>query len=192
MKRAAKRAAGWQFAVALIVGILFNGATRTPLASAQNATAPNADISGSWVAKVTSPMGPLEISYRLKVVDGKISGIQTLPFGDSIIIDGQVTGDTFHFTVAIDRFGIVQNRDVNGKIVGDTLVLTPGVPCAAAGISRRSAGRRRRRGWSSSECASGLSGRRDDFPARHPNALLPRTHRGLCHLAQGRSSRGLP
>ncbi len=128
-----KRAARWQFAVALFAGILFNGATRTPLAAAQNATAPNADISGSWVAKVTSPMGPLEISYQLKVVDGKISGIQTLPFGDSKIIDGQVTGDTFHFTVAIDRFGVVQNRDVTGKIVGDTLLLTPAFPAPPPG-----------------------------------------------------------
>ncbi len=96
--------------------------------TASSAVAASADISGTWVAKVNSPMGPLEISYRLKVVDGKISGVQTLPFGDSKILDGMVSGDTFHFTVALDRFGVVQNREVTGKIVGDTLVLVPAFP----------------------------------------------------------------
>jgi alpha-galactosidase len=92
------------------------------------ATAPAGDISGTWVAKAVGPMGQMEIVYRLKVSGGKITGSQGLPFGDSPIVDGQVTGDTFHFTVALDRFGTIQNREVTGTIVGDTLVLTPAMP----------------------------------------------------------------
>jgi len=100
----------------------------TPARAEQSSAPASADISGTWIAKTTSPIGDLEIVYRLKVVDGKITGSQGLPFGDSPIIDGQVTGEKFHFTVALERFGTIQNREVTGKIVGDTLVLTPALP----------------------------------------------------------------
>jgi alpha-galactosidase len=82
---------------------------------------------------MTTPMGDLEIVYRLKVMDGKIAGSQGLPFGDSPIIDGQVTGESFRFTVALEMFGNIQNREVTGKIVGDTLVLTPALPGPPSG-----------------------------------------------------------
>jgi alpha-galactosidase len=78
-------------------------------------------------------MGEMEIVYRLKVTGGKITGSQGLPFGDSPIIDGQVTGDTFHFTVALERFGDIEKREVTGKIVDDTLVLTPALPSPPSG-----------------------------------------------------------
>jgi|SRR5450631_345607 len=97
-------------------------------AGAQNTAPSSGDISGVWIAKTTTPMGEMEIVYRLKVVDGKITGSQGLPFGDSPIIEGKVSGDTFRFTVAIERFGEIQKREVTGKIVGDTLVLTPALP----------------------------------------------------------------
>jgi alpha-galactosidase len=106
----------------------------TPARVEQSSAPASADISGTWIAKTTTPMGDLEIVYRLKVVDGKITGSQGLPFGDSPIIDGQVTGDTFHFTVALERFGNIQNREVTGKIVGDTLMLTPALPGPPPGI----------------------------------------------------------
>jgi alpha-galactosidase len=117
--------------LSLLVGFL----VVLPRMDAQN-PAPPSDISGTWVAKAKGPMGEMEIVYRLKVVDGKITGSQGLPFGDSPIVDGQVTGDSFRMTVAVERFGDIQNREVTGKIVGDTLVLTPampGPPPAAAG-----------------------------------------------------------
>lgn len=86
------------------------------------------DISGTWVAKASGPMGEMEIVYKLNVHDGKITGTQSLPFGDSPIVDGKVTGDTFHFTVELESFGNIEKREVSGKIVGDTLVLTPAMP----------------------------------------------------------------
>jgi alpha-galactosidase len=91
------------------------------------------DISGTWIAKRTSPMGEMEIVYKLKVTNGKITGSQGLPFGDSPITDGVVSGDSFHFTVELESFGDIQKREVTGKIVGDTLVLTPAFPARPPG-----------------------------------------------------------
>jgi alpha-galactosidase len=95
---------------------------------------PTLDISGTWVAKLSNPMGEMEIVYKLNVHDGKITGTQTLPFGDSSIVDGQVRGDTFHFTVELESFGDIQKKDVSGKIVGNTLVLTPAMPGPPPGM----------------------------------------------------------
>jgi hypothetical protein len=39
------------------------------------------DISGTWIAKMSGPMGEIEIVYKLKVDNGKITGTQSLPFG---------------------------------------------------------------------------------------------------------------
>lgn len=100
-------------------------------AAAQNAPASGqqtTDLSGTWVAKAQGPMGEIEIDYELKVKDGHITGRQILPFGDSPIVDGTVSGDTFQFTVALESFGNVTKREVKGKIVGDTIVLTPAFP----------------------------------------------------------------
>ena len=100
----------------------------------ENSSSSNHDISGTWVAKFSGPMGEMEIVYKLNVQDGKITGTQTLPFGDSPIVDGQVTGDSFHFTVALESFGTIQNKEITGKIVGDTLVLTPAMPGPPPGM----------------------------------------------------------
>jgi alpha-galactosidase len=109
-------------------------------AGAQNTAPAGGDISGVWIAKAPTPMGEMEIVYRLKVVDGKITGSQGLPFGDSPIVEGQISGDTFHFTVAMERFGEIQKREVTGKIVGDTLVLTPALPGPPPGAGGPGAG----------------------------------------------------
>src|ERR1039457_222662 len=92
------------------------------------------DISGTWVAKMTTPMGELEITYKLRVNDGKITGTQSLPFGDSPIVDGRVSGDTFRFVVELESFGDIQKREVQGKIVGDALELTPAMPVPPPGM----------------------------------------------------------
>src|ERR1039457_792788 len=92
------------------------------------------DISGTWVAKMTTPMGELEITYKLRVSGGKITGTQSLPFGDSPIVDGRVSGDTFRFVVELESFGDIQKREVKGKIVGDALELTPAMPGPPPGM----------------------------------------------------------
>src|SRR3954470_13370118 len=104
------------------------------------ANAQSPDISGTWIATRKSPMGEMEIVYKLNVTNGKITGSQGLPFGDSPITDGAVTGDSFHFTVELESFGDVQKREVTGKIVGDTLVLTPAFPARPAGAGGPASG----------------------------------------------------
>lgn len=107
---------------------LYQAETTRPRDGQTNATPAIFDISGTWIAKMTSPMGEMEIIYKLKVSNGKITGTQSLPFGDSPITKGEVNGDRFHFTVELEAFGDIQKREVTGKIVGDTLVLTPAMP----------------------------------------------------------------
>src|SRR5262245_23865781 len=62
------------------------------------------DISGMWVAKRQTPNGEIELVYELKVKDGKITGTQKMPFGDSPIVDGKIDGDQFEFTVEMESF----------------------------------------------------------------------------------------
>jgi len=97
------------------------------------------DISGTWVAKRQTPNGEMELVYELKVADGKITGTQKMPFGDSPIIDGKIDGDQFEFTVEMGSSGNLQKRVVTGKIVGDELRFVPampGPPQGAGGQSR--------------------------------------------------------
>lgn len=92
------------------------------------AAPPVADVNGSWSAKMTSPMGEMEIVYKLVVKDGKITGTAVMPFGESPIIDGAIDGDKIHFTVQMNMMGNTMKAEAKGKIVGDTLVLTPAMP----------------------------------------------------------------
>lgn len=117
------------------LGLLLAQFHLSSLASAQARVDSDDQLSGTWIAKMTTPMGEAEIVYRLKVVEGKITGTQSLPFGDSPIVDGEVNGAGFHFTVALESFGEIQKREVTGKIVGDTLVLTPAFPPPPPGMA---------------------------------------------------------
>jgi alpha-galactosidase len=104
------------------------GETNSSAQSGPVAARQTGNLSGTWVAKMKTPMGEMEIVYELKVVDGRITGKQVLPFGDSPIVDGTVSGDTFRFTVQLDSFGRQTKREVTGKIAGDSIVLTPAFP----------------------------------------------------------------
>jgi alpha-galactosidase len=96
--------------------------------SAQCASAQTADIGGTWIAKVTTPVGAMDFVYRLKVTEGQLSGSQVTPVGESAIVDGQIQGDQFKFTVLFDTFGAPQKLAGSGRIVGDTLLIVPAVP----------------------------------------------------------------
>src|SRR5213075_1577682 len=86
------------------------------------------DISGTWVAKRETPNGVTEMVWELKVVNGKITGTQKLPFGDAPIIDGKIEGDNIEFIIETESFGTLTKRTVTGKIVGDELHITPAMP----------------------------------------------------------------
>ena len=69
--------------------------------------------------------GEREYIFRIVVKDGKITGSQTMPFGDSPIVGGKITGDDFEFTVEAESFGNITKRTSKGKTVGDELHITP-------------------------------------------------------------------
>ena len=96
--------------------------------AAQSEQAQTKDISGTWVAKTQTPMGDLEIVYELKVQNGRITGTQKLPFGDAPIVASKFDGDRFELTIELESFGDTQKATAKGKIVGDTLEITPAFP----------------------------------------------------------------
>lgn len=99
-------------------------------------TAPPAkDISGTWIARMTSPMGEMEIVFVLKMApDGKVSGSQRMPLGDSPIVAGQVSGEEFTFTVEQESFGTISKRESKGRIKGEELEITPAMPGPPPGM----------------------------------------------------------
>jgi alpha-galactosidase len=99
------------------------------------------DISGTWVAKRETPMGEMEIVYELKVVNGKITGAQKMPFGDAPIVDGKIEGDQFELIVEMESFGNLQRRTVTGKIVGNELHIVPAMPGPPPGMGPGGQGR---------------------------------------------------
>src|SRR5207253_638061 len=46
------------------------------------------DISGTWIARRTTPMGEMETVYEFKVEAGKLGGNVSGPFGDMPIVGG--------------------------------------------------------------------------------------------------------
>ncbi len=91
------------------------------------------DISGSCIGKMQSPLGEQEVAYRFKVLNGKITGSQLTNFGDQPITDGKFNGDEFEFVVERELFGNIQKITSKGRIEGDTIVITPGMPPPGAG-----------------------------------------------------------
>lgn len=64
-------------------------------------TKPAIDVSGTWSDHNEFTDGEMEIIYKLKVTDGKITGTATMPFGESPIVNGAVEGENIHFVVQI-------------------------------------------------------------------------------------------
>lgn len=92
------------------------------------------DVSGTWVAKTANQGGEAEIVYELKVdANGKITGWQKLPFGDSPIVDGKVTGDKVEMVVETESFGTISRATATADIVGDELHITPAMPAGGRG-----------------------------------------------------------
>jgi len=70
----------------------------------------------------------MELVLDLKMQDGKITGAQRMPMGDTQIIDGKVEGDHFELTFQTESFGKLDKKVVTGEIVGDQLKMAPVMP----------------------------------------------------------------
>jgi alpha-galactosidase len=99
------------------------------------------DISGTWVAKTATPNGEVEIVYELKVdPSGKITGWQKLPFGDSPIVDGKITGNKVEMVVETENLGTISRATATAEISGDELIVTPAMPAGGRGRGGRGRG----------------------------------------------------
>jgi len=72
--------------------------------------------------------------YELRTgANGKFTGTQRGPFGDSPIVDGKVTGDKVELTVETESFGSLSKNTITGTIVGEELHITPAMPGGGRG-----------------------------------------------------------
>jgi alpha-galactosidase len=92
------------------------------------------DLSGTWVAKETTPMGEREMAYFFKVDGTKITGHVSMPFGDDPIVEGKITGNQFEFVVVMDFFGQERRLTTKGTIVGSELHLRLERPSRPPGL----------------------------------------------------------
>ncbi|HUB79898.1 MAG TPA: hypothetical protein VMB03_13920 [Bryobacteraceae bacterium] len=89
------------------------------------ATAPAADIGGTW--KGTADFGgqSIERTFVFKVDGNKLTGETTSELlGKSTIEDGKIDGDNISFTITADFQGNSLKMTYKGKISGDTIKLT--------------------------------------------------------------------
>lgn len=106
------------------------------LVGSQIASAAAPDVTGTWVSRMTGPMGEMEFVFRLKAeADGRLGGSINSPFTNAPILAGSINGNDIELTIETESFGDLQRRTVKGKLVGDELQfesasLMPGGPPA--------------------------------------------------------------
>ena len=95
----------------------------TALTLSWGAWAAEADISGTWVAPMTTPFGQVEFVLRVKTdTDGRLTGFLS-GIGDSPIRDGRVVGNSVQLTLEAENFGQLTEQQVSATLVGDELRL---------------------------------------------------------------------
>lgn len=60
-------------------------------------TSVNSDIEGTWIGKMDSPNGPVEITYNFNVEDDTLTGTVEGGMGEIEILNGKVDGNEFSF-----------------------------------------------------------------------------------------------
>lgn len=86
-------------------------------------SAPAADVSGKWLAKLEGPMGAMEITFNFEVKGAELTGTVSDPMGgDNKIQDGKVNGDEVAFVVMAG--GGEFKLTYKGKLAGEDLKLT--------------------------------------------------------------------
>jgi len=107
----------------IAAGLWFGG---WPAGAAERAA--EGDVTGTWVAMVSTRMDDVELVLELKVQDGKITGWERVPFGDWKIVDGKQEGNHIGFTVRADIFGRSQDQKISGDVRGDEMRISAPVP----------------------------------------------------------------
>lgn len=83
------------------------------------------DVSGTWVAYQTSPLGEMEFVARLKQdAQGNLTGSIATPFSEAPIKSGRIDQDSnIELTVETESFGNIASRAVTARLAGDELHL---------------------------------------------------------------------
>jgi hypothetical protein len=88
-----------------------------------------ADPSGSWKWTISPPNGdPIEISAKLELKDGKLTGTYQSPFGEAPISKGVFKDNAIAFEVERERDGNKFVIKYAGKLDGDAIKGTYDLP----------------------------------------------------------------
>jgi hypothetical protein len=83
-----------------------------------------ADVTGKWVAQVTSARGTSETTFNFKQEGTKLTGTVGTQMGESPISDGKVEGDDVSFTQTMSFGGNEMKLVWKGKVSGDEIKFT--------------------------------------------------------------------
>jgi hypothetical protein len=83
-----------------------------------------ADVTGKWVAQVTSARGTSETTFNFKQDGAKLTGTIGTQMGESPISEGKVQGDDVSFTQTMSFGGNEMKFVWKGKVSGDEIKFT--------------------------------------------------------------------
>jgi hypothetical protein len=88
-------------------------------------TAYAADVDGTWMGMVQTPMGDLPVSFTFKADGTKLTG-STLGFDGSEvpIMDGKIDGNTITFSVTFDFGGMPFPLSYKGVVSSDEIKMS--------------------------------------------------------------------
>jgi alpha-galactosidase len=109
--------------LAMVAGWSFCGASVWA-----NQTTPEGNVTGTWIAMVSTRTDDVELVFEFKMQDGKITGWERVPFGDWKIIDGKQEGNHIELTVRADIFGRSQDQRISGDVINDEMRISAPVP----------------------------------------------------------------
>lgn len=100
-----------------------------------------ADLTGDWTATGVRPDGnKIQLMFRFKQDGSKLTGLVSRPSFDLPIVDGQVNGDRFSFSVEIHFGGNSRTLSYSGTINGNALEIS--APQFRSDVPLKLAGRR--------------------------------------------------
>lgn len=82
-----------------------------------------ADIDGKWVAKMETPNGSREVTFKFKAEGATLTGTMSGRQGDTEIKEGKVDGENISFTVVRSFNGNEMKQNYTGSLKGGELKL---------------------------------------------------------------------
>src|SRR5436305_10918757 len=84
-----------------------------------------ADVDGKWSGSLDTPMGAVNVGFKLKAEGTTLTGTTTGPDGADIAIkNGKIDGDKISFVVSLDFGGMALDLNYTGVVKPDQLDMT--------------------------------------------------------------------